>query len=183
MPSLAHARLTQPEFQFPLEPIQTIRSGELGEEHNSVINADMINTHLGILIPGAFPARHNLHKYWGKKPANIFSKCISFFSKEGELVLDPFCGSGVTVIESVISKRGFDLNPFAAFLTESLLQGNKCEGIDEAMSKILAELTPELSEIYGTHCTSCGTEVVARSFGWQKSELISVRYICPTCTN
>ena len=184
MPALAHTRHTQPEFQFSLEPIQTIHSDELGGEHNFVINADMINTHLGILIPGAFPARHNLHKYWGKKPANIFSKCISFFSKEGELVLDPFCGSGVTVIESVITKRkaiGFDLNPFAAFLTGSLLRGNQCEGIDEAMSKILAELTPELSRIYGTHCTSCGTEVVARSFGWQKTELISVRYNCPTC--
>lgn len=184
MPVLVHTRHTQPEFQFPLEPIQLIHSGGLGEGHDSAINADMINTHLGILIPGVFPARHNLHKYWGKKPANIFSKCISFFSKEGELVLDPFCGSGVTVIESVIAKRkaiGFDLNPFAAFLTESLLRGNQCEGLDEAMSNILAELTPQLSKIYGSHCTSCGTEVIARSFGWQKSELISVRYICPTC--
>lgn len=152
--------------------------------HPPVINADTINTQLGILIPASFPARHNLHKYWGKKPANIFSKCISFFSREGDLVLDPFCGSGVTVIESVIAKRksiGFDLNPFAVFLTESLLIGNQCDGIDDAMSKLLTELTPELTRIYGTHCASCGTEVVARSFGWQKSELKSVRYSCPAC--
>ena len=177
-------RQIQTEFQFPSESNQIFSSYEPSEESISAINADMINTHLGILIPGAFPARHNLHKYWGKKPANIFSKCITFFSKEDDLVLDPFCGSGVTVIESVISKRksiGFDLNPFAAFLTESLLQGNKCEGIDEAMSKILAKLTPEVSEVYGTNCISCGAEVVARSFGWHKSELISVRYVCPTC--
>jgi DNA modification methylase len=184
MPVLAHTRHTQTEFQFPLETIHSIHSDKQDKEHNSVINADMINTHLGILIPGAFPARHNLHKYWGKKPANIFSKCISFFSKEGELVLDPFCGSGVTVIESVISKRkaiGLDLNPFAAFLTETLLQGNKCEGIDAAMSNILAKLTPELSGIYGTNCASCGTEVIAISFGWKKTDLISVRYYCSTC--
>lgn len=177
----ANSKHTQQELPFTS---QSVHADGRDEYHPSAIDADMINTHLGILIPGAFPARHNLHKYWGKKPANIFSKCISFFSREGELVLDPFCGSGVTVIESVIAGRkaiGFDLNPFAVFLTESLLRGNQCEGIDAAMSNILAELTPQLGLFYGSHCALCGTEVVARSFGWQKTELISVRYHCPTC--
>jgi len=184
MPSHANTRHNQPEFQFTLESNQQVSSDELSGAVPSAINADMINTHLGILIPAPFPARYNLHKYWGKKPANIFSRCISFFSKEGDLVLDPFCGSGVTVIESVIAKRkglGFDLNPFAVFLTESVLRGNQCDGIDQVMSKFLAALTPELYMIYGTRCTLCSTEVVARSFGWRKAELISVRYHCPVC--
>lgn len=174
----------QQNLPFTSEPYQAIHADGRDEFHLSAIDADMINTHLGILIPAAFPARHNLHKYWGKKPANIFSKCVSFFSKEGDLVLDPFCGSGVAVIESVIASRkaiGFDLNPFAVFLTESLLRGNQCEGIDDALEQILAELTPQLARLYGSHCVICGTEVVALSFGRKKTELVSVRYHCPTC--
>lgn len=150
----------------------------------SAIDADAINTRLGVLIPAAFPARHNLHKYWGKKPANVFSKCISFFSKEGELVLDPFCGSGVTVIEAVIRKRraiGFDLNPFAVYLTETLILGNKCKEIDKSASKIISAFLPQLYDIYGTKCALCGSDVIPTSFGWQRDELISVRYICNKC--
>ncbi|MFH1027862.1 MAG: DNA methyltransferase, partial [Pseudomonadota bacterium] len=120
----------------------------------------------------------------GKKPANIFSKCISFFTNEGELVLDPFCGSGVTVVEAVIAGRravGLDLNPFAVFLTDTLLQGNRCDGIEAAISTLLAEVTPHLAQAYGSICASCGEKVVVRSFGWHQSELVSVRYHCPKC--
>ena len=125
----AHTIQTQPELQFTsADYYPTIYAEGREECQFSSIDADMINAQLGILIPRSFPARHNLHKYWGKKPANIFSTCVSFFSKKGELILDPFCGSGVTVIESIILGRkaiGLDLNPFAVFLTETLLRGNQ----------------------------------------------------------
>lgn len=179
-----YSRYDQQELPLMGSLSSYVNAQQSGELDISSIDADIINTHLGILIPDTFPARHNLHKYWGKKPANVFSKCISFFSKEGELVLDPFCGSGITVVEAIIEKRkvvGFDLNPFAVYLTETLIAGNKCEEIDHAAASIMAELLPHLYNIYGSRCILCGAEVIPRSFGWHKEELVSVRYNCTKC--
>ena len=39
-----------------------------------------------------------MHKYWARKPHNIVSEYIKRYSKEGDTVLDPFAGSGVTAI-------------------------------------------------------------------------------------
>ena len=39
-----------------------------------------------------------MHKYWGKKPFNEISKFIEEYTVPGDVVLDSFCGSGVTLI-------------------------------------------------------------------------------------
>ena len=44
-----------------------------------------------------------MHKYWARKPHNVVSEYIENYTKEGELVLDPFCGSGPTPIEAIKS--------------------------------------------------------------------------------
>ena len=46
-------------------------------------------------------------------PISLPQKCIELFTHEGELVLDPFCGIGTTLIVAMDTKRkavGFDLN-------------------------------------------------------------------------
>lgn len=62
-----------------------------------------------------------MHKYWGKKPFNEISKFIEKYTTEGEIVLDSFCGSGVTLIEALKANRrciGIDLNPIAIKLAK-----------------------------------------------------------------
>ncbi len=45
-----------------------------------------------------------LHKYWSRKPWYLIEKSILDYSKEGDLVLDPFIGSGKTgVVASLIN--------------------------------------------------------------------------------
>lgn len=41
-----------------------------------------------------------MHKYWGKKPFNEISKFIEKYSESEDIVMDCFCGSGVTLIEA-----------------------------------------------------------------------------------
>ena len=53
----------------------------------------------------AHPAHYMMHKYWGRKPHNVVSEYIKNYTKEGDTVLDPFMGSGVTVIESAKLNR------------------------------------------------------------------------------
>lgn len=60
--------------------------------HGGVVNAD-----------GANEAR--IHPT--QKPITLFERCILDFSKEGEIVFDPFSGSGTTAIASYNTKRNF----------------------------------------------------------------------------
>ena len=65
-----------------------------------------------------------LHKYWSRKPWYLIQKSILEYSKPGDLVLDPFIGSGTVALESLLNDRksiGYDLNPFACFLSNQLV--------------------------------------------------------------
>lgn len=65
-----------------------------------------------------------LHKYWSRKPWYIIQNYISKYSKENQLIVDPFCGSGLIGLEAILQNRnyiGYDLNPFAKFLADNTL--------------------------------------------------------------
>ncbi|MGE5550932.1 MAG: TRM11 family SAM-dependent methyltransferase [Bacteroidota bacterium] len=65
----------------------------------------------------AFPpdATYRLRKAHGAmKPPELMAEIIRFFTREGELVLDPFAGVGGTLLGAALAKReslGFELNP------------------------------------------------------------------------
>ncbi len=62
-------------------------------------------------------ATHNLHPYPATFLPHFSSVYIKHFTKEGDLVLDPMCGCGTTVIESCLQKRrsiGVDFDPIGA---------------------------------------------------------------------
>ncbi len=60
-------------------------------------------------------------------PISLATRCISLFTHEGELVLDPFAGSGTTLVASADLARnavGFDLNPEYADLCNARLNNS-----------------------------------------------------------
>lgn len=68
--------------------------------------------------------RYEMHKYWGKKPANNLNQLINQYSNEGDTVLDPFAGYGVFCCEALLLNRNVisnDLNPIAVFINNQLL--------------------------------------------------------------
>jgi DNA modification methylase len=68
--------------------------------------------------------RHfGVHGYFTRQTWNVVQAYIENFSQKGDLVLDPFGGSGVTAIEAMmIDRRGIhvDLNPMSFFLVNGL---------------------------------------------------------------
>lgn len=81
---------------------------------------------------------HLIHSY----PAKLLMHIPYFFlnntilSKEGDTVLDPFCGTGTVLLESIVSNRnaiGADANPLARLISQV-----KTQKLDE--KKIKAEL-------------------------------------------
>jgi tRNA G37 N-methylase Trm5 len=62
-----------------------------------------------------------IHPYFTKQASNVVRAYIENFSKKGDTVLDPFCGTGVTAIESLTARRktiNVDIAPLAIFLTK-----------------------------------------------------------------
>lgn len=59
---------------------------------------------------------HSFHRYYGKLIPAIPSTFIRKFTNEGDLIFDPFSGSGTTAVESIKNNRnfyGFEINPLA----------------------------------------------------------------------
>jgi len=69
-------------------------------------------------------ARHyGVHPYFTRRPANVVRAYLEHYSQEGDVVLDPFGGTGVTAIEAfLLGRRAIqnDLNPFANFIARNI---------------------------------------------------------------
>ena len=69
-------------------------------------------------------ARHyGVHPYFTRRPANVVRAYIERYSIEGDVVLDPFGGTGVTAIEAMLlGRRAIHnaLNPFANFIARCI---------------------------------------------------------------
>lgn len=64
-------------------------------------------------------------EYWGNFVPQIPNQIIRRFTRRGEIVLDPFCGLGTTLIEATALGRhsiGIDLNPEIARRAQTLAQ-------------------------------------------------------------
>lgn len=84
--------------------------------------------------------RHfGVHGYFTKQSWDIVQAYIKNFTMPGDLVLDPFGGSGVTAIEAMMTNRraiNIDLNPMAIFLVDALVVPVGEKELTEAFEKI-----------------------------------------------
>jgi DNA modification methylase len=100
--------------------------------------------------------RHfGVHGYFTKQSWNVVQEYIKNFSQQGDLVLDPFGGSGVTAIEALMCDRRaihLDLNPMSVFLVDSLTQPVNLEELNAAFERI--------KNIYETTLNSFETQTI-----------------------
>ena len=87
--------------------------------------------------------RHfGVHGYFTKQSWNVVAEYIKNFSQKGDLVLDPFGGSGVTAIEAMMNERkgiNIDINPLAIFLVNTLVVPVDLQQLAEIFEKIKNE--------------------------------------------
>lgn len=65
---------------------------------------------------------HGLHRYSSKFIPQIAREVIELLTEPGEIVLDPFVGSGTTLVEALASGRhgvGVDLSPLACLISRA----------------------------------------------------------------
>ncbi|MGL5594350.1 MAG: DNA methyltransferase [Cetobacterium sp.] len=69
----------------------------------------------------AHTPQYKMHKYFARRPYNVFRNLVKHYTNENDIVLDCFCGGGVTIFESLLLNRkviGVDINPLSTFITE-----------------------------------------------------------------
>ena len=84
-----------------------------------------------------------MHKYWSKKPYNIIRDFILRYTNKDEIVIDPFCGSGISIIESIFTGRkaiGIDINPSAIFITKQMINKISTKSIQNEFSRLESEI-------------------------------------------
>jgi DNA modification methylase len=64
---------------------------------------------------------HRFHTYCARFPSEIVEEALEKYTKPGDSVFDPFCGSGTTLVASLVHKRrvtGTDIDTLAGMLAE-----------------------------------------------------------------
>jgi adenine-specific DNA methylase len=124
-----------------------------------------------------------MHKYFARKQEDVIREYIKNYSNSGEIILDPFCGSGVMIGESLKLGRkviGVDINPVAIFITRNTISSLSEEKILVEFRRIETEIAQDIHQLYQTICRECGKIVKSICFTWKNTELSDVRYDCPS---
>jgi adenine-specific DNA methylase len=110
-----------------------------------------IETHIPAVRQGA-KRHYGVHPYFTRRPYNVVRSYILHYTKEGDCVLDPFGGSGVTAVEAFLENRiavHNDINPLANFIAAGIanLADVTAEECHRAVRFIEAKARPQLEKI------------------------------------
>jgi len=103
-------------------------------------------------------AIYNMHTYWSKKPHDAIQQYIRHYTQPGDLVLDPFCGSGGTALAALMEGRAaiaIDLSPAATFITKNYCTPVDVDELQRAFEELKAKVKPEMDWLYETRCDRC----------------------------
>lgn len=130
------------------------------------------------------PSHYLMHKYWGRKPYNVISSYITHFTEPGDIILDPFMGSGMVPIESVKNGRfglGVDINPMSRFIAENTVSKVDIVEFNKKASYVLNELYKNYSYLYETKCSQCDKVAELDVAIWDNGELTRIKGKCENC--
>lgn len=130
-----------------------------------------------MIAGGRNSALYTAHSYHTKVPPEAITPFIEHFTMMGDVVLDPFCGSGMTGVSAAMAGRRAilnDLSPAAVHLAWNHTHPCKPADLEDAFAQLEAKVGVQMKEIYGT-TDSEGKQALAHWTMW------STRHKCPHC--
>ncbi len=132
------------------------------------------------------PAMYRALKYWGKKPHNIWNKLICEYSNSGDVVFDPFAGSGMTFFESIKSGRVpivCDINPLTNFLIDVYSSDVNYKILNDYFEEIVCNVQKLniYKENYIFKCDNCGNETDVYNYLFENDICKKISYKCKHC--
>jgi DNA modification methylase len=120
-----------------------------------------------------------MHGYHlGKKPHDAVEAYIEHYTEPGDLVLDPFCGSGSTALAALIRGRravAIDASPAATFITRFYLSPCDPDDLERRFRDLCESVSRETEHLYRTTCHRCGSPATIHYV------IYSNLYRCPAC--
>lgn len=103
---------------------------------------------------------YNSNLYWSQKPYNICDEIYSDYLEEGDVVMDPFMGSGVSIIEAVkkqykLKPIGVEVNDYPIFLVRTLLAKYDILYVRQKIDDMIYQIN-QLNKYYEVECPDCG---------------------------
>lgn len=120
----------------------------------------------------------DMHPYWSKKPHDAIKRYILHYTQEGDLVLDPFTGSGGTNTVACQVNRpniGIDISPASTFITRHLCTPHNTHDIEDLYQLMIKELQKVREYLYSTQCHRCNGKAEIQYLVWSQT------YQCSKC--
>ncbi len=121
------------------------------------------------LPPKGYKGFANFHKYWGKKPAEVWRFLIEKLTVSNDIVLDPFIGSGLIAKECVDNNCrfiGFDVNPISIELTKLYLHPPDYIDLAKAVYGMESDIKSQINSMY-----ELSDGVIATHFLWNNNQI------------
>lgn len=121
---------------------------------------------------------YNMHTYWSKKPHGAIRQYVSHYTEPGDVVLDPFCGSGGAALVALMEGCGaiaIDLSPAATFIAKNYCTPVSASGLQAAFRELEARVKPEIDWLYETRCDRCDGRAMTSYM------VYSQVFQCPRC--
>ena len=144
-----------PQYGSILEPSRSIK--QVAQPFAAPISAGK-NTYV-----------YDAHTYHTKVPPQGIKELIEYYTNPGDVVLDPFCGSGMTGIAATELGRAAllsDLSPAAVFIAYNL---NTPVPVDDylcAVQELLNQSKSLEEKLYSTRCRRCNNAVPQLYMVW-----------------
>ena len=119
------------------------------------------------------------HSYHTKVPPEAIRPFIEHYTKPGDIVLDPFCGSGMTGVAATLAGRRAilnDLSPAAIHLSWNHTRPCDPDDLTSAFTTIDSRLAAAFERLYGTK----HTDGEPARIHWT---LWSTKHLCPRCSD
>lgn len=103
---------------------------------------------LNFSASGQLYATHPLHAFAARSPGPLARWGIERYSRPGDIILDPMCGSGTTLVEAALAGRkacGADIDPLARLVTKVKATSMPLEPYDLAVEQIV-ETAKEMAD-------------------------------------
>ncbi len=120
-----------------------------------------------------------VHAYHTKVPVEAITPYILHYTRMGDTVLDPFCGSGMTGLSAALSGRKAilnDLSPAAVHIARNYTMPCDPSALEAVAERLLNWAKPQIEPLYEVSCPTCSGPARTEYVVW--SDLRA----CPTCS-
>ena len=143
---------------------------------------------------------YRAHSYHTKMPPEAIRPFISAFTRPGELVFDPFCGSGMTGVAAIMEGRHAllsDVSPAAVHIARNYTTPCDPEAFADALATVEETMKPTIAWLYrpvGTdqvveyttwsdvhRCASCHSPILYWDVAQKAHRTRGNRLTCPHC--